>query len=307
MSQPKKILALHGVAQSGPVFQRRCQNIVDHLIPLGYTVHFLTAPHGIEGTAYTVARQADYVEGDLERSWWTTDDENESHPSIALFLGTVADAIRQHGPFTAAMGFSQGGCAAASITAMLEPSRRRSKMARKYLGEDVLSIQPPLAFLILFSANPYRFPLSEANDVDVRPLFYPQGFSEYPYSKLTISTRETLAISSNKSTISPHSPHSPPAYAAYSPHSISTPQVNTLTTPTLSFYGQKEWERDPFSRSRQQWFISRFTDVQVQAHPWKHTVPRTDEYAEVMVGFVRRVEMEGSGRNGKPARAKASL
>jgi hypothetical protein len=294
---PKHILAFHGVAQSGPVFARRCSTMTTHLSTLGYTIHFLTAPHSIAGTPYTIARQADYQPGDAETSWWTTDDNNSSHPSIALFLSSVAHTIQQHGPFVAALGFSQGGCAAASLAALLEPSRRGGEMARRYLGEEVLDMQPPLKFLILFSANPYRFPLSKENDVDVLPLFYPDGFEDYPYSQLAVPTWQTLTLSSGRSAGSSSS--SPSAQPSILPSSFHTTTsfpkntTNTLSTPTLAFYGQKEWSTDPFSRSRQQWFISRFEDIQVQPHPWKHTVPRTEEYAEVVVGFVRRVEKDG--------------
>jgi hypothetical protein len=305
---PKRILAFHGVAQSGPIFARRTSTITTHLSTLGYTIHFLTAPHSIAGTPYTIARQADYQSGDAETSWWTTDDSTASHPSIALFLSTVATAIKTHGPFVAALGFSQGGCAAASIAALLEPSRRGGKMVRQYLGEEVLDMQPPLEFLILFSANPYRFPLSKENDVDVLPLFYPEGFEDYPYSQLAVPTWQGMMLVSGKSTTttttttttavtgsSSSSSSTSPATSLppSSFHTSSPSNNNTLSTPTLAFYGQKEWSTDPFSRSRQQWFISRFEDIQVQPHPWKHTVPRTEEYAEVVVGFVRRVEKDG--------------
>jgi hypothetical protein len=101
---------------------------------------------------------------------------------------------------------------------------------------------------------------------------------------------ETIARLSRKSSS---------VYADSYPMSITTANDNTISTPTLAFYGQKEWDLDPFSRGRQQWFISRFTDVQVQAHPWKHTVPRTDEYAEMVGKFVTGVE----GRRKKPAKA----
>ena len=274
---PKTILALHGVAQSGPVFSRRCQSITTQLNHLGYTIHFLTAPHSIEGTAYTVARQADYQPGDLERSWWTTDDAAGSHPSIGVFIASVASAIREHGPFVGAMGFSQGGCAAASLCAMLEDARRGSEDSRRYLSDDVLAMQPPLEFLVLFSANPFRFPLSTGNDVDVRWLFYPDGFKAYPYEKLSVSTRESLTRQSTS------------LYKEAYPIAIQTPKDNRLCTPTLAFYGLKEWDLDPFSRGRQQWFISRFVDVTTCAHPWMHTVPRTEEYAKRVGEFVRVV------------------
>jgi Serine hydrolase (FSH1) len=268
----------------------RCQTITTRLTQLGYNTIFLTAPHPIEGTPYTVARQSDYEPGDLERSWWTTDDEAGSHPNLSLVIATLRDAIKQHGPFAGALGFSQGGCAAASLAAMLEPSRRQSNPVRSLLGDDALSLQAPLELLILFSANPYRFPLSSSNDTDVRFMFYPASFTSYPYSKDDMPMAETIALLSRKSSS---------VYADSYPMSITTPNDNTISTPTLAFYGQKEWDLDPFSRRRQQWFISRFTDVQVQAHPWKHTVPRTDEYAKVVGKFVKRVE----GRRKKPAKA----
>jgi hypothetical protein len=268
----------------------RCRTIATRLSRLGYSIIFLTAPHSIEGTAYTVARQSDYQPGDLERSWWTTDDEEGSHPNLSLWIATLRDAIKQHGPFAGALGFSQGGCAAASLAAMLEPSRRQSNSVRSLLGDDALSLQAPLELLILFSANPYRFPLSPSNDTDVRFVFYPVSFMSYPYSKDDMPMAETITRLSRKSSS---------VYADSYPMSITTPNDNMISTPTLAFYGQKEWDLDPFSRGRQQWFISRFTDVQVQAHPWKHTVPRTDEYAEMVGNFVTGVE----GRRKKPAKA----
>lgn len=172
---------------------------------------------------------------------------------------------------------------------MLEPTRRSTSSVRSLLGDAVLQIQPPLDFLTLFSANPYRFPLSPANDISLQFMFYPGNFTSYPYSN-DLPMAETIARMSRKSSS---------VYAESYSLSIDTPKDNTISTPTLAFYGQKEWDLDPFSRGRQQWFISRFTDVRVQAHPWKHTVPRTEEYAEMVGSFVEEVET----RKKKPAKA----
>ena len=287
---PKKLLAFHGVAQSGPVFHRRCQTIVDHLTPLGYSIHFLTAPHSISGTSYSVARQTDWQPGDDERSWWTTDDDSLSHPSISAFLETAAAAIHDHGPFAGALGFSQGGCAAASVCAMLEPSRRCSSQTRRWLSDEVLANQPPLQLLVLFSANPYRFPLAPANDVDVRWLFYPADFTGYPYDELSVPTRETLTLSSKAGERRAASTREMPEDAY--PLKIKTPLDNRLCTPTLAFYGKAEWDADAFSRGRQQWFFSRCVDVRVHAHPWKHTVPRTEDFASIVRDFVESVDQK---------------
>ena len=103
-----KILALHGVAQSGPVFARKISTITATLTAIGYEFVFLTGPCDITGTAYTQARQSDWKEGDLEQSWWETDDENERHTGIERAMQIWGDAIKEHGPFVGALGFSQG-------------------------------------------------------------------------------------------------------------------------------------------------------------------------------------------------------
>lgn len=71
---------------------------------------------------------------------------------------------------------------------------------------------------------------------------------------------------------------------------------NTIATPTLAFYGEKEWKRDLSQRKRQKWFMTRCRDVRVQPHPWKHTVPRTQEFADIVKDFVLDVEGNKQGK-----------
>jgi hypothetical protein len=219
---------------------RRINTIVDTLIPLGYDFIHVTGPCDIAGTAYMVARQHDYEESDEERSWWWTDDANRCHTGIEDAFALWGQAIQEHGPIAGVLGFSQGGCAGASIAAMLEPSRRDHPLVKKYMP----SWQPPLEFLIMFSGNPYRYP-----DETVHWLFFPEGGEH-----------------------------------------------NLIRTRTLAFYGQKEWDREKSQRERQQWFIKRLANVKVVAHPWKHTVPRTQEYADVVKDFI----LEGGKDLDKP-------
>jgi len=233
----KKILTLHGVAQSGPVFaDRRIKTIIDTLKPLGYDFVHLTAPCNIAGTAYISARQHDYQDGDDERSWWETDDTTCTHSGIETAFALWGEALRIHGPFAGVLGFSQGGCGAASLAAMLEPTRRSYQLAKKYIPAS----HPPLEFFIMFSGNPYRYP-SET----VHWLFYPEGGED-----------------------------------------------NVIRTKALAFYGEKEWRTEKCQRKRQQFLISRCTDVKVIPHPWSHTVPRTQEYADIVKAFVMEVEKE---------------
>jgi hypothetical protein len=242
----KKILALHGVAQSGPVFiNRRINTIVDTLAPVGYDIIHLTAPFDIAGTAYINARQHDWVPGDDERSWWETDDATGSHSGIETAFALLGETLRTNGPFVGVLGFSQGGCAAASLAAMLEPARRGHPLVKKYMP----SWHPPLDFFIMFSGNPYRHPTEQ-----VHWLFYPEGGRD-----------------------------------------------NMIGTKALAFYGQKEWARDQSQRERQAFFISRCADVTVMAHPWKHTVPRTQEYADVVRDFVLDVARAKESQNLKPS------
>ena len=237
----KKILALHGVAQSGPVFvERRIQTIIATLEPLGYDFIHATGPCDIAGTNYMAARQHDFREGDDERSWWWTDDEHLRHTGIEDAMAIWGKVIEENGPIHGCLGFSQGGCASASIAAMLEPSRRDHPLVKKYMP----SWQPPLEFLIMFSGNPYRYA-----DEMVHWLFFPEAGKD-----------------------------------------------NMISTRTLAFYGAKEWAREQFARERQQWFISRCKDVKVVPHPWKHTVPRTQQYADVVKDFIMEGDNKGKSQ-----------
>jgi hypothetical protein len=229
--EPKKILVLHGVAQSGPVFlTRRISTIVETLTPLGYDFVSLTGPFDIGGTPYMNARQSDYQLGDDERSWWETDDTTCTHSGIETAMELWGQAISESGPFSGVIGFSQGGCASVSIAAMLEPSRRSHPLVKKYIP----TWHPPLDFLIVFSANPYRYP-----DETVHWLFYPEAGND-----------------------------------------------NLVKTRSLAFYGKKEWATVQSQRERQQWFLGRFVDVKVVPHPWAHTVPRTQEFADIIKNFI---------------------
>lgn len=239
MARQKKILALHGVAQSGPVFiNRRISTIVETLTPLGYEFIHITAPFDIANTAYINARQEDWRPGDDERSWWETDDVNKRHVGIETTMALWGRTLQEHGPFDGILGFSQGGCAAASLAAMLEPSRRSHPLFKKYMP----SWHPPLKYFIMFSGNPYRYPTDT-----VHWLFYPEAG-----------------------------------------------QDNLIHTKALAFYGQKEWAREQSQRERQAFLLSRCLDVVVVPHPWKHTVPRTQKYADIVKDFVLEAEKEAS-------------
>jgi hypothetical protein len=63
-----------------------------------------------------------------------------------------------------------------------------------------------------------------------------------------------------------------------------------IKTRTLAFYGEKEWAQVQSQRERQQWLLTRFTNVEVVGHPWAHTVPRTQEYAEMVKNFILQGE-----------------
>lgn len=100
-----RILALHGLRQSGEVFRARARKLRRALADIA-EVTFVTAPHSVaagEGRG---------------RAWWTPSPDGRAYEGLEVSLAFVDAAARAQGPFDGVLGFSQGGALAALLVAM---------------------------------------------------------------------------------------------------------------------------------------------------------------------------------------------
>lgn len=93
--------------------------------------------------------------------WWKRDDGSGEYVGLKDGLAVMADAIRKAGGVDGVIGFSQGACAAAFVTSLLEAGRKETFDAlvpkggmaypTSFLGEDGVSINLPLKFGVCYS------------------------------------------------------------------------------------------------------------------------------------------------------------
>ncbi|PYH44904.1 alpha/beta hydrolase [Aspergillus saccharolyticus JOP 1030-1] len=144
---PLKLLCLHGYTQSGPLFHAKTRAVIKHLtkaLSPTYTVTttYPTGPHrllpsdipGYEppttqggiSTQDAAAAAAAQDNDDPEAYGWFRR-SNTAHPPLYAGLEegltTLAQVIRDEGPFDAVIGFSQGAAMAAMVAALLEMGR----------------------------------------------------------------------------------------------------------------------------------------------------------------------------------------
>ena len=93
-------------------------------------------------------------------------DESKTISDLNNALDSVAEIIRQHGPFDGVIGFSSGACIAALIASLLEEGRKQAFAKRvlkngmlypnSFLREDKADgkhemLQLPLKFVVCYS------------------------------------------------------------------------------------------------------------------------------------------------------------
>ncbi|KAI9819152.1 MAG: hypothetical protein M1827_007308 [Pycnora praestabilis] len=142
--EPKKlkILMLHGYTQSGPLFHaktRALEKALQKAIPAAPSSASLPQyPGGVQliyPTAPMKLRMADIPGrevGDEDTDepdawgWWRKNTGTGEYIGIDSGLKTIAETLKDDGPFVGVIGFSQGGCAAGMVTSLLEPGRRQA-------------------------------------------------------------------------------------------------------------------------------------------------------------------------------------
>ncbi|RAK76646.1 alpha/beta hydrolase [Aspergillus fijiensis CBS 313.89] len=136
---PLKLLCLHGYTQSGPLFHAKTRAVIKHLtkaLSPTYTVttSYPTGPHrllasdipGYEPpTTQGGIASTDEVEDPEAYGWFRR--SNTANPplysGLEEGLTTLAQVIRDEGPFDAVVGFSQGAAMAAMVASLLETGR----------------------------------------------------------------------------------------------------------------------------------------------------------------------------------------
>ncbi|RAL10596.1 alpha/beta hydrolase [Aspergillus homomorphus CBS 101889] len=185
---PLKLLCLHGYTQSGPLFHAKTRAVIKHLtkaLSPAYTVttSYPTGPHrllpsdipGYEPSS-TQGGIATPSEEDPEAYGWFRRSNTANPPLYAGLeagLDTLAQVIRDEGPFDAVVGFSQGAAMAAMVASLLEPGRVSEVFPRfqdpavacagcdDYQGIEgfavpeswrtIADVQPPLKFAVCYS------------------------------------------------------------------------------------------------------------------------------------------------------------
>ena len=143
----KKILMLHGLAQTGPYFESKTKHFRTALEQLGYTLYYPTAPNRYPA-ADVPSDILDSVGAEPNSAeivaWIENDDVNHTYSLPDTSTKFLHDYIIENGPFDGVIGFSQG----AGVTG--------------YLSTDFNGLldlteeqQPPLKFITSFSG--FRF------------------------------------------------------------------------------------------------------------------------------------------------------
>ncbi|KAI1170857.1 serine hydrolase FSH [Nemania sp. FL0916] len=127
-----KILMLHGYTQSGPLFSAKTKALHKLLLKalpsdLHPTLIFPSGPHRLRASdipGYVPAGGDESLDGDEDEldnwAWFRKDEASGTYRGLAEGMQRIAQTIRDAGGVDGVLGFSQGGCMAALVTAALE-------------------------------------------------------------------------------------------------------------------------------------------------------------------------------------------
>ncbi|AAS53036.1 AER356Cp [Eremothecium gossypii ATCC 10895] len=148
-SADRKILALHGFAQSDAIFCSKTGGLRKELIKLGYEVCYPCGPVKLKRSdANSFQAETPPVQDIDVYGWYNAKEQNYS---IETALESLRDYIIKNGPFVGILGFSQGCALGGYLCTGIR---------------DILGLteeqQPDLEFFIGFSG--YRLPPKELYD-----------------------------------------------------------------------------------------------------------------------------------------------
>ena len=166
----KKVLMLHGLAQSGPYFESKTKGFRRVLEPLGYEFFYPTAPINLS-PADLPSDVADIgaASGDDYHAWLQPDPLHGEYRLPDVTLKFLKEYVVENGPFDGICGFSQG----AGVTGYLMTD------FNNLLGLTEEQ-QPAIKFFIAFSG--FRF----------RPEIYQEQYIQHPITVRSLHVQGQL-------------------------------------------------------------------------------------------------------------------
>ncbi|KAL3228595.1 Family of serine hydrolases 2 [Nakaseomyces bracarensis] len=151
----KKVLMLHGLAQSGDYFESKTKGFKQELEKLGYELYYPTAPNRYPPADLPAGLLDEISDGmtssDGVIAWLQNDEQGGGYSIPDTTITFLHDYIISHGPFHGLVGFSQGAGVAG------------------YLATDINGLlgltaeeQPQLEFMMVFSGFRFRPPKYQA-------------------------------------------------------------------------------------------------------------------------------------------------
>ena len=166
-----KVLLLHGYTQSGPLFSAKScalhKALQKSFSPRPVQFTYPTGPHRLKPTDIPGFSPSDPDGADTEDvkafGWWQRKDTDDGviYRGIEQGMATIAQCIKEEGPFEGVIGFSQGAAAATMVASLLEGNERFNAFA-KAENEGGMPypstfktfsgfVQQPLKFAIVYS------------------------------------------------------------------------------------------------------------------------------------------------------------
>lgn len=174
---PLRILLLHGYTQAGPLFSAKTRALhkafQKSFSPRAVHFSYPTGPNRLKPAdipGFSPSEQLDGAEStggqndEVEAyGWWQRKDTDEGiiYIGIEEGLATIAQCIREEGPFDGVVGFSQGAAAAGMVASLLDGEQRLRgfEEAEKHGGMQYPKsfreadgfVQAPMKFAVVYS------------------------------------------------------------------------------------------------------------------------------------------------------------
>lgn len=155
----RRILALHGLAQSGEYFRSKTKGLRNELEKLGYELVYATAPNSHSPADIPEDIGDVVISGDDNHvlAWIENDLTNKSYSLPQTSISYLHNFVVENGPFVGVLGFSQGagvaGYLMTDFNGLLDLTEEQ---------------QPPLHFFMSFSG--FRF----------QPECYQKQYDDHP-------------------------------------------------------------------------------------------------------------------------------